>query len=146
MVSTVFSDFIVSATDLRKNQRHWLETASQNPISINYGQKQLAIINRDIICNLYKEISYLEKAIKAHQEYLYGRNETFPWLEYLSDEEKRQFHEELLNDVMKSIATHDWELVEELLQDWKATVEVKKNPEVVKALKDEGTSSKYVTI
>jgi len=147
MVSTVFSDMIVSATDLRKNQKRWLEAASQSPITINYGHSRLALVNRDQIRNLYIQKYYTELVLKACQEFLKGlKSETFPWVESLSTEEKVEFHKELLTCVMKSIITENWSQLEYLIQDWKATAETARSPEVVKALQDEGISSEYVTL
>ena len=147
MVSTVFSDIIVNATDLRKNQKHWLETACENPITVSYGRKQLAIMNREQISSLYTEIYYTELVLRSCQEFVKGfRSETFPWVEYLSDNEKREFHEELLTNITKSIITNNWTQLEHLIEDWKATAEAAQNPKIAKQLRRRGTPREYVTL
>ena len=147
MASTVFSDFIVNATDLRKNQKHWLEKAYDNPITITYGRKKLAIMSREQVGKLYTEKYYAELVLKACQEFTKEqKSDTFPWMEYLSDDEKIQFHSEILNCAMKSIITGDWTQLEYLIQDWEATAETERNPEIVKMLQDKGTSEEYVTL
>lgn len=147
MVNTMFSDFIVSATDLRKNQKRWLERAYENPITISYGHKQLAIMNREQVGKLYTQKHYAELVLKACDEFVKRqKSDTFPWVEYLSDDEKMQFHSELLTCVMKSIFTGDWTRLEELIQDWKATAETERNPEIVRMLQDKGTPEDYVTV
>lgn len=147
MVSTVFSDFIVNATDLRKNQRHWLIKAYDNPITINYGRKQLAIMNRDQVGKLYTEKYYAELVLKACQEFVKGlKSDTFPWLEYLSDDEKMEFHSELLTSIMKSINTDNWTQLEHLIEDWKATAETAQNSEITEQLQHRGTPEEYVTL
>jgi len=146
-VSTVFSDFIVNASDLRKNQKRWLEEAYKNPITVSYGHKQLAIINREQIRKLYIERHYSELVLRAYQEFVRRRkSDAFPWVEYLSDEEKMQFHNELLTCAMKSIITGNWSQLEHLIQDWEATAETERSTEIIKALQDEETSSDYVTL
>ena len=40
MVSTVFSDYIVSATDLRAKQREWLEKAYEKPKIVHTEKMQ----------------------------------------------------------------------------------------------------------
>lgn len=147
MVSTVFSDFIVSATDLRNNQKRWLEKAYDNPITISYGRRQLAIMNREQVGKLYAEKYYVELVLKACEEFVKEQgSHTFPWLEYLVDEEKTEFHKELLTYVMKSIITGDWTPLEHLIEDWKATAEAATNPEIAKMLQGKATPEKYVTL
>jgi len=69
MASTVFSDTIVNATDLRKNQKQWLERAYNKPITVNYGRRQLAIMNREQVNKLYMATHYLELVIKVCDEF-----------------------------------------------------------------------------
>jgi len=147
MVNTAFSDFIVSATDLRKNQKRWFEAASRRPITINYGQQRLALINREEIHNLYVEKHYAELILRVCEEFAKEqKSNTFPWVEYLDDEDRKEFHRELLTCAIKSIITSDWTQLEYLIEDWKATAETEHSPEIVKALQDEGISPEYVTL
>jgi len=147
MTSTVFSDFIVNSTDLRKNQKYWLKKAYENPITVSYGHRQLAIMNRQQIGKLYTEKHYTELVLKACQEFVKGlRSETFPWVEYLDEEEKIEFHKELLTCIMNSIITDNWIQLEHLIEDWKATAEVASNPEISRMLQDKATPEEYVTL
>lgn len=147
MVSTVFSDFIVNATDLRNNQKQWLERAYVKPITVNYGRRQLAIINREQVGRLYAAQYYSELVLKACEEFKEdSRSTIFPWAEYLSYEGKAQFHSELLRRTIQCIITGDWNQVEYVIEDWKATAEVERNPKLVKALKSKEDSSQYVEI
>lgn len=147
MVSTVFSDYIVNATDLRTNQRQWLEKAYNNPITVNYGRKQLAIMNREKVGKLYTANYYSELVLKACKEFMdENKSSTFPWIEYLSNEEKMQFHTELLSTTLKSIIIGNWTQLEYMIEDWKATAEVESNKKLAKALRAEVDSSHYVEI
>lgn len=147
MTSTVFSDFIVNASDLRNNQKQWLERAYNSPITVSYGRRQLAIMNREQVGRLYAANYYLELVTRACDEFMKeNRSSTFPWVEYLSDDEKMQFHREILNRAIKSTLTGNWTQLENLIQDWKATAEVESSPELVKALMAKEDSSQYVEI
>jgi len=147
MIATIFSDFIVNATDLRKNQRDWLEKAYENPITINYGQKQLVIMNRDLIRSMYMRNHYTEFVIKVCEDFLKERKSTIiPWVEYLSDEEKLQFHKELITSAMRLFVTDNSNQLEELIDDWKATAEIKQYPEREKELLNEVKPEQYVSI
>jgi len=147
MASIAFSDVIVNATDLRQNQKHWLEKAYDNPITVSYGQKRLAIMNREQIGKLYTTKYYSELVLKACEEFMKElKSDTFPWEEYLTEKEKLEFHKELLTRAIKSIMTGDWTHLEHLIGDWKATAETERSPEIVKALQDRGTPEQYVTL
>ena len=147
MVNTIFSDEIVNATDLRTNQKRWLEAALTKPITVNYGRKQLALLDREKVSNLYQAIYYLELVIKTCEEYEREKKSTvLPWVEYLSSENRGKFHNELLEVTINSILSNDWDAVEYLIQDWKATAEIESNPDLSKALLSEDNPAEYVKI
>jgi len=147
MFSTVFSDDIVKATDLRNKQREWLERAYEKPITVSYGKKQLAIMRREQVSRLFAANYYLELVAKACGEFLKEKpSSTFPWVEYLPDNEKLTFHRELMNRALKSVDTGDWAQLEYLIEDWKATAEVERSPELSKRLREKDDPSKYVKV
>ena len=49
MVTTVFSDEIINPTELKKNQRHWLDKAQRQPVTVKFGDSGLAIVDRELI-------------------------------------------------------------------------------------------------
>jgi hypothetical protein len=147
MVTTVFSDEIVNATQLRARQSHWLTMASRHPVTVTYGSSKLTILNREKIRNLYTQTHHLELFVKFCNEVMKGIKSTvFPWLEYLDDEEKEQFHKEYIASIMTAIVVEHWDEVEILLEDWKATAETENNPNIMKALKTKVPKEEYVTI
>ena len=147
MVSTVFSDDIVKATDLRNKQREWLERAYEKPITVSYGKRQLAIMRREQVSRLFAANYYLELVAKACDEFLNEKTSSaFPWVEYLPDNEKLTFHRELMERALKSIVTGDWAQLEYLIEDWKATAEVERSPELSKRLREKDDPSKYVKV
>lgn len=147
MMSTVFSDYIVNATELRKNQKLWLQKACKAPVTVSYGHRQLAIVSREQISKLYADKFWMELVLKVSQELAKGVNSvTLAWVEYLSDEDKEKLHSELLACAIKSIITGNWVRMEHLLQDWEATAETERHPDIVKAVEDEETAGEYVSV
>jgi len=147
MASTVFSDTIVNATDLRKNQKQWLERAYNKPITVNYGRRQLAIMNREQVNKLYMATHYLELVIKVCDEFeKKGESKTFPWAENLSKDDRLQFHKELLTNALRSVVTSNWTQLEYLIEDWKATAEVEGASELAEALMEKGNPEAYVRL
>ena len=147
MTSTVFSDSIVNASDLRANQKRWLEMAYNKPITVSYGKRQLAIMNREHVSKLYMATHYLELVIKVCSEFEKGEEgKTFPWVESLSEGDRLQFHKELLTNALRSVVTNNWSQLEYLIEDWKATAEVEGDPELARALMERGDPKAYVRL
>ncbi len=145
MINTLFADEIVNSSDLRNNQKRWLELACNKPITVNYGRKQLAIMNREQLSGLYKAIYYLELVVKVCEEFeKSGKSRILPWANDLPEKDRAKFHEELVNGAIHAAATNDWSEIEYLLEDWKATAEVENNPKLVEALIREGNPEEYV--
>ena len=147
VMETLFSDHVVNASDLRSNQKHWFEEALKRPVTINYSRKQLAIMNREHARDLFMRARFADLALAACRDLEKGSIfETFPWLESLSKKEKTEFREGLLDCFAKASKTSRWNDMEDLIGDWKATAEAKQHPEIVKALKHEGSSADYVAL
>ena len=145
MFTTFLSDEVISPTDLRTNQRHWLDRASENVVTIVTGRKQFALISRERIGKLYAQKYYSELVLRYFQEVNSNIGSTiFPWVKDLDGEEKSEFNSELLSCIMQTIITNDWSSMEYLLEDWKATAEVNNNSEVAEALLVEESPSTYV--
>lgn len=147
MVTTFLSDEVISSTDLRANQKYWLDRASENVITIVNGRKKFALINREHISNLYAQKYYSEIILRYCKETNTGVSSViFPWIEHLSNEERDEFYNELLNCAMESTINNDWSLIEQLIEDWKATAEVNSSPTLARTLLEKEDPSKYVRI
>ena len=147
MVTTVFSDEIVNASELRTKQRHWLSMAAKRPVTVTDGSNRLTIYNREKIRDLFIQKYYSELFIKYCNEFLEkDKNRTIPWLQYLDESEQKQFHKEFLTSVISAIVTDNWDQVEVVLADWKATAETENDPEAMKALQRKGRKSEYIAL
>jgi len=147
MAKIVFSDEIVNATELRRNQKLWLGKAHKEPVTVKYGRNTLTIINRDTVRKLYSQKHYTELVLKFYRELASGAKiDTFPWVQYLDEDERKEFHDELLSCVTDALVTDNWLAVEELLEDWKATAEAESKPEVARLLRARGTPGEYTTL
>ncbi|MDP2932440.1 MAG: hypothetical protein Q8O05_08110 [Chloroflexota bacterium] len=146
MVSTIFSDRIVNATDLRKNQKKWLEYASRAPITIHYGDTNLTVMNRREAERLYAQIDMLHKIITFCEDYEKGRYSVFPWASYLSEEERQEFRKQLLNTALADLVQGELSKLNNLIEDWEATAETAHNSEATKSLLEKDNPKDYVTI
>ena len=147
MVSTVFSDEIVNASELRAKQSHWLTMASRRPVTVTYGSRKLTIVNREKMRNLFIQAHYLELFVKHCNDIIKGtKSDAFPWIKHLDDEEKKQFHEEFVDSIRMAIITEDWDGLETLLEDWRATAEAESDKETMKALGAKQASDRYIAL
>jgi predicted nucleotidyltransferase len=147
MATTFLSDEVISSTQLRTNQKHWFDKAIDGVVTIVNGKKQFVLVNREQISKLYAQKYYTDIILNYCYEII-KKNEsnTLRWANFLSDEERNAFHDELISHVMKAIITDDWSSVGYLLEDWKATAEANSNPQLRDALLAEEDPSKYVKI
>jgi hypothetical protein len=147
MATTFLSDAVISPTELRAKQKHWLDRANDSVVTIVSGHKKLALINRELISKLYAQKYYSELVLRyCHEIEKKIKSDVFPWSVHLNDEEKLEFHNELITTIMSAIVTEDWQSMEQLIEDWKATAEANSNPNIRKALLTEEDPSKYVRI
>ena len=135
MVTIPFSDEIVNPSELRKNQAHWLRIAASEPITVTYGDFKLTILNREKVANLYKEIYYLELGMKLCLSIRSANaEEPLSWMKHLDAEEKIEFTTELVDGISEATKTNNWNKVDTILSDCKATAETLSNPVVMSAL------------
>lgn len=147
MVTIAFSDEIVNATELRNNQKHWLEMASRIPVTIAYGRHSLAIVNREGIARLLMQNHYLELAVRLYADITIGKSsDVLPWVVYLDENERQEFLQEFIKTIKLAIAADDWVGLENLLDDWRATAETSQDKSAVRALTARGRKDKYIAL
>ena len=148
MVSTIFSDIIVSPTDLRKNQKLFLDGAYDKPITVKYGRKQLAILRREQVNHMIMVHYYADLVVRYCQEIQNRKRESvvFPWMDTLDDEERQEFLNELLVEFRNCSERNNWSRLAQLLDEWKATAEAKRNPEIIKLMQNIDSPREYVVL
>ncbi len=146
MVTTILSDDVINAKELRDNLKFWFDKAERNPVSVRSGNKRLVLLNRQVARGMYLLNHYAPMVIRFCQERVFSANKStiFPWIEHLNEEEIAEFRDELLLKLDSAAREDKWADFEEMLEDWKATAEVNSNPEIAKALLAEEDPSTYV--
>ena len=148
MVSTIFSDIIVSPTDLRRNQKSFLDEAYDKPITVKYGRKQLAILRREQVNHMIMVHYYADLVVRYCQEIQNRKRESvvFPWMDTLDDEERQEFLNELLVEFSNASERNNWSHLAQILDEWKATAEAKRNPEIIKLMQNIDSPREYVVL
>ena len=146
MDTIAFSDEIVNATELRNNQKHWLDLASRIPVTIAYGKHSLTIVPREKIARLLVQNHYLELAVKLYADISTGKSsDALPWVEYLDENGQREFLQEFIGAIKRAVSGDNWVNMETLLDYWKATAETLQDKSAVIAAKTRGRKGKHIT-
>jgi hypothetical protein len=153
MVTTLFSDAIISSTELKNNQRRWFERACRAPISItNRGGRNFVLINRDQVHNLFLAREYAEKILKYCHELKDATDtgefasDVFPWAKNLSYDERLEYRDELVSTFTEVIHTNDWSVMDEVISSWEATAEALTNKEFMEVVNSDPVKRKYVEV
>ncbi len=81
-------------------------------------------------------ITRLFRHLSLHHPAAVGTSlrDAYPWTEYLPDEEREQFVEELAREFAAAASIRDFKAVAQFLREWKATAEVYADPELLRIL------------
>ena len=149
LAELAYNDDIINVSELKKNWPQWGERARNKPVTILYKDDPLTLISRKYIGELTKKMYYTNLMVSFCQGYLEdksGRRGTLPWAAYLKSADRRTLLRELMSAYEESYAKDDWMIVQNVVDDWKATAEVESNPRLAKALMADEDSSQYIEI
>ena len=69
-----------------------------------------------------------------------------PWFQNLDEEDRVTFQRELLETFAACLSLEDWRRFDELLEDWQATAEASRQPEILEAWRTRGNPADYVAM
>lgn len=151
MATTVFSDEVVLATDLKKRQRYWFDRARETGgVTIVQGKvADLVLAPRQKVAEAAKTVAHARIAAQFLREVITlerrpAESAVLPWLRDLDKEEQQEFLREFVDVFAHCSTTGDWVQFEELLEDWQATAEAQRNPELMEAWRTRGRPEDYV--
>lgn len=149
LAELAYNDEIINVTELKKNWPQWGERARNQPVTILYKDDPLTLISRKYISELTKKIYFTYLVVSFCQNYIgdkSGRGGALPWAAYLKSADRRIMLRELLSAYEESFVKDDWAIIQNAIDDWKATAEVESSPALAKALLADEDPSKYVEI
>lgn len=149
MINTLLGDDYVTASEFRKNQKMWLDRACRNPVTLNYREKQLVVVNRDSARRLYALSYYAQQVIEFCQERVTGSgniSRVFPWTQHLDEKELEEFHVDLFTTFMNVQHGDDVLDLEEMLNGWIATAKALADPDVADMLTANQDDAEYTKV
>lgn len=152
-MKTVFSDEVVQATELKRNQRYWLDRARKvGGVTIIQGKlADLVLASRQAVAESAQAVHYAKmvsqfflEAVKAEWEL--EDSVVFPWFKDLDGEDRQELYRELVETFAECMAAGRWDAFDELLEDWQATAEASRNRELLEAWRTRGRAEDYIPL
>jgi hypothetical protein len=150
MHRTMFSDEVVLATDLKKRQRYWFDRARETGgvTIVQGGVADLVLAPRQQVAETAEAAAHARTAAQFLREVVtLGRpladSTIFPWLGDLDAEERQEFLREFVDNLAHCATTGQWTLLEEFLEDWQATAEAYRRPELMDNWRTRGRPEDY---
>jgi hypothetical protein len=120
----MFSDEVISATELAKNTSNVLNLALKNPVTISRREDQFALLNRTEAARLYKTLEVAGLVLQYLTEIQHlrlepGHTPTFHWLSAFDTEDLATFERELFasaGDVLEG--REEASVVLDLIYEW----------------------------
>ena len=152
-MKTVFSDEVVQVTELKRNQRYWLDRARKTGgLTIVQGKlADLVLAPRQAVAESAQAVHYakmmsqfLLETVKADREL--EDSVVFPWFKDLDGEDRQEFYRELVETFAECMAAGRWKAFDELLEDWQATAEASRNEELLETWRTRGRAEDYIPL
>jgi len=152
-MKTVFSDEVVQVTELKRNQRYWLDRARKTGgVTIVQGKlADLVLAPRQAVAENAQVVHYAKMMSQFFLETVKSDRElknsvVFPWFKDLDEEDRQEFYRELVETFAECMATGRWDVFDELLEDWQATAEAGRNQELLEAWRTRGRAEDYIPL
>jgi hypothetical protein len=152
-MKTVFSDEVVQVTELKRNQRYWLDRARKTGgVTIVQGKlADLVLVPRQAVAENAQVVHYAKMMSQFFLETVKSDRElknsvVFPWFKDLDEEDRQEFYRELVETFAECMATGRWDVFDELLEDWQATAEAGRNQELLEAWHTRGRAEDYIPL
>jgi hypothetical protein len=150
MRKTMFSDEVVLATDLKKRQRYWFDRARESGgvTIVQGGVADLVLAPRQKVAEAAEAAVHARTAAQFLREVVtlghpLADSTIFPWLGDLDAADRQEFVREFVDNLAHCATTNQWAPLEELLEDWQATAEAHRRPELMENWRTRGRPEDY---
>lgn len=147
------TDSIVNPTELKQRQKDVLKRVRKGRFVTLRQTKgeDLVIADRGDFLSTLESLENVRAVLKYIAETRLmddqrAQSIQFPWVKFLSAEERRQFSADLLEATLLCADIGSWEALRDLLGDWQATAEAHRTPGLMEAWRSRGTASDYSAV
>ncbi|ELS05421.1 hypothetical protein Xen7305DRAFT_00051650 [Xenococcus sp. PCC 7305] len=140
MNTAIFSDHIFTSSELNRRSGHVLDTALTTPVTITRNNDSFALLRRELMTNMAKEIEQTNKVsqlvnvvfqLTLGQE-IESTNE-FKWIEEFNREERVDLVNEVYEALNLAQSTDDWDEVAAVIHEWRESAIAVSSDELAEA-------------
>jgi hypothetical protein len=119
----IFTDEMVTATDLNRHAGDVLNRARLRPVTISRNNEQFALMRREVVGKLIRGHTCLKRStelIGAAWKYSQdGRASTsYEWLSAFDGAELQEMAGEIISAIARAIESEEWASVESVIHEW----------------------------
>lgn len=126
MSNTIYSDCIVSSSELNRRSGQILDTALTTPVTITRNNDSFALLRRELMTNMAKGIEQMNNVTQlvnvvyrlASGQEIESTNR-FKWVEEFDSEEQADLVNEVYEVLNQAQLTQDWDEVAAVIYEWR---------------------------
>lgn len=140
----IFSDTLVSATDLNRQSGKILDQALEHPVTITRNDQAFALLRREEVATLTQNfeelktvIEILNVAYRLRSGVHIGSEHPFGWLRVFDEEELGELIEEIFRSFRYGVDSGRWEPLKATIHEWYESAIAINSPDLVEAFNNE---------
>jgi hypothetical protein len=126
MPNAIYSDCIVTSSELNRRSGQILDTALTTPVTITRNNDSFALLRRELMANMAKEIEQMDNFIqlmnvvhRVNSGQKIASNNGFKWIEQFDSEERSELVDEVYEALELAKLTDDWDEVRDIIHEWR---------------------------
>jgi hypothetical protein len=140
MSNAIYSDCIVTSSELNRRSGQILDTALTTPVTITRNNDSFALIRRELMTNMAKGIEQMNNVtqlvnivyrLTSGQEI--ESTSRFKWVEEFDSEERSELVNEVYEALELAKSTDDWDEVRDIIHEWHESAIATKSEELSEA-------------
>lgn len=141
---TVYSDELISATELNRQPGRILDRALEHPVTITRNDQSFALLRREEMANLVKAsaqtgvvVEMINVAYRLCQGDKIGSEHPYGWLKVFDTEELNGLVLEIFDAFRRCSDTGGWEMLDAVIHEWHESALAIESPELAVAFNEE---------
>jgi prevent-host-death family protein len=126
MSNAIYSDYIVTSSELNRRSGQILDTALTTPVTITRNNDSFALLPRELMANMAKGIEQIDKVsqlVNVAYRLTSGQeietNHEFKWIEEFDSEERSELVDEVYSALETARSINDWSEVADVIHEWR---------------------------
>ena len=142
--SGIYSDDLISATELNRRSGEVLDRAWEHPVTITRNERAFALLRRESVAQLAlaaTQTRVVVEVINVAFRLRLGENisseHPYGWLKVFDTEELAELNTEILSAFHHGVDAGNWDILEAVIHEWHESARAICCPELAAAFSDE---------